>query len=163
MSGWATRWRRISDREPRTRRALDAAAVTGFDRIKRLGEGWHERASDAVREAAVRFCVYTASREDAPQLAQLVAAERRRIARDRTLDDVWRPPRARRFVLTGSYAARVGREALRSSYDVTVRPSTAKSNPIGAHVIVHPPGFHRRRGVAKKLRPRGARATRCCH
>ena len=61
--------------------ALDAAAVNGvFDRLKRLGEGWHEvEPSDAVREAAVRFLrVHPLRAADALQLAAaFVAAERR--------------------------------------------------------------------------------------
>ena len=61
--------------------ALDAAAVNAaFDRLKRLGEGWHEvEPSDAVREAAVRFLrVHPLRAADALQLAAaFVAAERR--------------------------------------------------------------------------------------
>ena len=61
--------------------ALTAAAVTeAFDRLKRLGEGWHEvEPSDAVREAAVRFLrVHSLRAADALQLAAaFVAAERR--------------------------------------------------------------------------------------
>jgi predicted nucleic acid-binding protein len=61
--------------------ALDAAAVNeAFDRLKRLGEGWHEiEPNDAVREAAVRFLrVHVLRAADALQLAAaFVAAERR--------------------------------------------------------------------------------------
>ena len=61
--------------------ALDAAAVNeAFDRLRRLGEGWHEvEPSDAVREAAVRFLrVHPLRAADALQLAAaFVAAERR--------------------------------------------------------------------------------------
>jgi predicted nucleic acid-binding protein len=61
--------------------SLDAAAVNeAFDRLKRLGEGWHEvEPSDAVREAAVRFLrVHPLRAADALQLAAaFVAAERR--------------------------------------------------------------------------------------
>jgi predicted nucleic acid-binding protein len=61
--------------------ALDAAAVNeAFDRLKRLGDGWHEvEPSDAVREAAVRFLrVHSLRAADALQLAAaFVAAERR--------------------------------------------------------------------------------------
>ena len=61
--------------------ALDAAAVNeAFDRLKRLGEGWHEvEPSDTVREAAVRFLrVHPLRAADALQLAAaFVAAERR--------------------------------------------------------------------------------------
>lgn len=61
--------------------ALDAAAVNeAFDRLKRLGEGWHEvEPSDAVREGAVRFLrVHSLRATDALQLAAaFVAAERR--------------------------------------------------------------------------------------
>ena len=61
--------------------ALDAAAVNeAFDRLKRLGEGWHEvEPSDAVREAAVRFLrVHPLRAADALQLAAaFVVAERR--------------------------------------------------------------------------------------
>jgi predicted nucleic acid-binding protein len=61
--------------------ALTTAAVTeAFDRLKRLGEGWHEvEPSDAVREAAVRFLrVHSLRAADALQLAAaFVAAERR--------------------------------------------------------------------------------------
>jgi predicted nucleic acid-binding protein len=61
--------------------ALDAAAVDeAFDRLKRLGEGWHEiEPNDAVREAAVRFLrVHVLRAADALQLAAaFVAAERR--------------------------------------------------------------------------------------
>ena len=61
--------------------ALDAAAVNeAFDRLRRLGEGWHEvEPSDAVREAAVRFLrVHPIRAADALQLAAaFVAAERR--------------------------------------------------------------------------------------
>jgi len=61
--------------------ALDAAAVNeAFDRLKRLGEGWHEvEPSDAVREGAVRFLrVHSLRAADALQLAAaFVAAERR--------------------------------------------------------------------------------------
>jgi predicted nucleic acid-binding protein len=61
--------------------ALDAAAVNeAFDRLKRLGEGWHEvEPSDAVREAAVRFLrVHPLRAADALQLAAaFVSAERR--------------------------------------------------------------------------------------
>jgi len=61
--------------------ALDVAAVNeAFDRLKRLGEGWHEvEPSDAVREAAVRFLrVHPLRAADALQLAAaFVAAERR--------------------------------------------------------------------------------------
>lgn len=61
--------------------ALDAAAASeAFDRLKRLGDGWHEvEPSDAVREAAVRFLrVHSLRAADALQLAAaFVAAERR--------------------------------------------------------------------------------------
>ena len=61
--------------------ALDAAAVNeAFDRLRRLGEGWHEvEPSDAVRETAVRFLrVHPLGAADALQLAAaFVAAERR--------------------------------------------------------------------------------------
>ena len=61
--------------------AFDAAAVNeSFDRLRRLGEGWHEvEPSDAVREAAVRFLrVHPLRAADALQLAAaFVAAERR--------------------------------------------------------------------------------------
>jgi len=61
--------------------ALDAAAVNeAFDRLRRLGEGWHEvEPSDAVRETAVRFLrVHPLRAADALQLAAaFVAAERR--------------------------------------------------------------------------------------
>ena len=61
--------------------ALDAAAVNeAFDRLRRLGGGWHEvEPSDAVREAAVRFLrVHPLRAADALQLAAaFVAAERR--------------------------------------------------------------------------------------
>lgn len=61
--------------------ALDAAAVIeAFDRLKRLGQGWHEvDPSDAIREAAVRFLrVHQLRAADALQLAAaFVAAERR--------------------------------------------------------------------------------------
>jgi len=61
--------------------ALDAAAVNeAFDRLKLLGEGWHEvEPSDAVREAAVRFLrVHPLRAADALQLAAaFVSAERR--------------------------------------------------------------------------------------
>ena len=60
---------------------IDPAAVNeAFDRLKRLGEGWHEvEPSDAVREAAVRFLrVHPLRAADALQLAAaFVAAERR--------------------------------------------------------------------------------------
>jgi len=61
--------------------ALDAtAAIDAFDRLKRLGQGWHEvDPSDAIREAAVRFLrVHQLRAADALQLAAaFVAAERR--------------------------------------------------------------------------------------
>ena len=61
--------------------ALDAAAVNeAFDRLRRLGGGWHEvEPSDAVRETAVRFLrVHPLRAADALQLAAaFVAAERR--------------------------------------------------------------------------------------
>jgi uncharacterized protein len=72
--------------------ALAAAAVIeAFERLKRLGEGWHEvDASDAVREAAVRFLrVHQLRAADALQLAAaFVAAERRPSSLEvLTLDD----------------------------------------------------------------------------
>jgi len=57
-----------------------AAAIDAFDRLKRLGQGWHEvDPSDAIREAAVRFLrVHQLRAADALQLAAaFVAAERR--------------------------------------------------------------------------------------
>lgn len=61
--------------------ALDPPAVIeAFDRLKRLADGWHEvDASDAVREAAIRFLrVHQLRAADALQLAAaFVAAERR--------------------------------------------------------------------------------------
>lgn len=61
--------------------ALDASAVTpAFARLKQFVGAWHEiDASDAVREAAVRFLrVHTLRTADALQLAAaFVAAERR--------------------------------------------------------------------------------------
>ena len=61
--------------------ALTTAAVTeAFERLKRLGEGWHEvEPSDGVREAAVRFLrVHSLRAADALQLAAaFVAADRR--------------------------------------------------------------------------------------
>jgi predicted nucleic acid-binding protein len=72
--------------------ALDDAAVIGaFDRLQRLAESWHEvDASDAVREAAVRFLrVHPLRAADALQLAAaFVAAERRPASLEVvTLDD----------------------------------------------------------------------------
>ena len=61
--------------------ALDTSAATeAFDRLKRLGDGWHEvDPSDAVRETAVRFLrVHPLRTADALQLAAaFVVAERR--------------------------------------------------------------------------------------
>lgn len=61
--------------------ALDVpAAVEAFDRLRRLAQAWHEiDASDALREAAVRFLrVHPLRSADALQLAAaFVAAERR--------------------------------------------------------------------------------------
>jgi predicted nucleic acid-binding protein len=61
--------------------ALDESAATvAFDRLRGLAAGWHEvEASDAVREAAVRFLrVHPLRAADALQLAAaFVAAERR--------------------------------------------------------------------------------------
>ena len=61
--------------------ALDEPAVTlAFERLKQLAAGWHEvDASDAVREAAVRFLrVHPLGAADSLQLAAaFVAAERR--------------------------------------------------------------------------------------
>lgn len=72
--------------------ALDASAVTNaFDRLKQLAGGWHEvDASDAVREAAVRFLrVHPLRAADALQLAAaFIAAERRPSSLELvTLDD----------------------------------------------------------------------------
>ena len=72
--------------------ALDDAAVIGaFDRLQRLAASWHEvDASDAVREAAVRFLrVHPLRAADALQLAAaFVAAERRPASLEVvTLDD----------------------------------------------------------------------------
>jgi hypothetical protein len=56
------------------------AVIEAFDRLKRLAGGWHEvDATDAVREAAVRFLrVHPLRAADALQLAAaFVAAERR--------------------------------------------------------------------------------------
>ena len=56
------------------------ATAQAFDRLKRLGQGWHEvDPSDAVREAAVRFVrVHSLRAADALQLAAaFVVAERR--------------------------------------------------------------------------------------
>jgi uncharacterized protein len=61
--------------------AIDPNAIAqAFDRLKRLGQGWHEvDPSDAVREAAVRFVrVHSLRAADALQLAAaFVVAERR--------------------------------------------------------------------------------------
>lgn len=61
--------------------ALDPSGATeAFDRLKQLASGWHEvDASDAVREAAVRFLrVHSLRSADALQLAAaFIAAERR--------------------------------------------------------------------------------------
>lgn len=61
--------------------ALEAsAAIEAFDRLKQLAGGWHEvDASDAVREAAVRFLrVHALRAADALQLAAaFIASERR--------------------------------------------------------------------------------------
>lgn len=61
--------------------ALDESAATqAFDRLKHVAGGWHEvDASDAIREAAVRFLrVHPLRAADALQLAAaFVAAERR--------------------------------------------------------------------------------------
>ena len=60
---------------------LDAAAVrAAFERLTQVASGWHEiDASDAVREAAVRFLrVHPLRAADALQLAAaFIAAERR--------------------------------------------------------------------------------------
>ena len=86
--------------------ALDAAAVNeAFDRLRRLGEGWHEvEPSDAVREAAVRFLrVHPLRAADALQLAAaFVAAERRPSSLEIvTLDDrLAAAARKEGFVLT---------------------------------------------------------------
>jgi len=60
---------------------LDEPAVTqAFDRLKRFADGWHEvDATDAVREAAVRFLrVHPLPTADALQLAAaFIGAERR--------------------------------------------------------------------------------------
>ena len=56
------------------------AVINAFERLKRLADWWHEiDASDAVREAAVRFLrVHPLRAADALQLAAaFVAAERR--------------------------------------------------------------------------------------
>ncbi len=61
--------------------ALDESAATqAFDRLKHAAGGWHEvDASDAIREAAVRFLrVHPLRAADALQLAAaFIAAERR--------------------------------------------------------------------------------------
>ncbi len=61
--------------------ALDESAATqAFDRLKQVAAGWHEvDASDAIREAAVRFLrVHPLRAADALQLAAaFIAAERR--------------------------------------------------------------------------------------
>jgi uncharacterized protein len=72
--------------------ALDAeASSAAFERLKRLGDGWHEvDASDGVREAAVRFLrVHPLRAADALQLAAaFVASERRPSSLELiTLDD----------------------------------------------------------------------------
>jgi predicted nucleic acid-binding protein len=72
--------------------ALDELAVTrAFERLRQLAEGWHEvDASDAVREAAVRFLrVHSLRAADALQLAAaFIAAERRPASLEMiTLDD----------------------------------------------------------------------------
>jgi len=71
---------------------LDApAANQAFERLQRLAAGWHEvDASDAVREAAIRFLrVHPLRAADALQLAAaFVAAERRPASLELvTLDD----------------------------------------------------------------------------
>jgi predicted nucleic acid-binding protein len=69
----------------------DAASMQAFDRLRRLADGWHEvDASDAVREAAVRFLrVHSLRAADALQLAAaFIASERRPSALEIvTLDD----------------------------------------------------------------------------
>jgi predicted nucleic acid-binding protein len=71
--------------------AVDAAAAGAFERLKQVAAGWHEvDASDAVREAAVRFLpVHPLRTADALQLAAaFVAAERRPSSLELvTLDD----------------------------------------------------------------------------
>jgi len=67
------------------------AANEAFDRLQRLAAGWHEvDASDAIREAAIRFLrVHPLRAADALQLAAaFVAAERRPASLELvTLDD----------------------------------------------------------------------------
>lgn len=72
--------------------ALEAnAVIDAFQRLQRLAGGWHEvEASDAVREAAVRFVrVHPIRHADALQLAAaFIAAERRPASLELvTLDD----------------------------------------------------------------------------
>ena len=87
-----------------------SAAIDAFDRLRRLADGWHEvEASDAIREAAVRFLrVHPLRAADALQLAAaFLAADRRPASLEIvTLDDrLSRAARKEGFVLAEVDAA----------------------------------------------------------